>query len=493
MASKTKTWIAWAAGWAMVPLLGLPAPAADLRLVDAVKNRDGAGVRALMQQRVNVNAAQPDGTTALAWAANRDDLETAGLLIRAGAKVNVANDYGVTPLSLACTNRNAAMVKRLLNAGADPNAAMWTGETPLIVCARTGNVETVKLLLTHGADLNAKETQQGQTALMRAVGEKHPEVVQALVERGADVRARSKSGFTALLFASQQGEIASARILLAAGADINEKTPKDGSALVVAAAGGREEFAIFLLERGADPNAADAYGVTALHYAVPRGIAGIDSVSTIFRPYQQVPPGMRALVKALLAHEANPNARIARDFPPYSRSPYALQTSLVGVTPFLLAAAAADVDLMHILLGGGADPHVASSDGSTALMMAAGVGRVDERETSQEEAGALEAARLALMLGDDINAANARGRTALHGAAGIGANGLVQFLFEKGAHLDMKDRVGYTPLAIATGLAPRGGDSASKVYESTVALLLKLGAHPLNPSRSRASDEVEPR
>ncbi len=496
MGSKSKTRVAWAAGWAIVPLLGVlssAAPAEDLRLVDAVKNRDRAAVRSLMEQHVNVNAAQPDGTTALAWAANRDDLETAGLLIRAGAKVNAANEYGVTPLSLACTNRSAAMVERLLQAGADPNAALWTGETPVMVCARTGNVETVKLLLSHGADLNAKETQQEQTALMRAVAEKHPDVVRALIDRGADVRARSKDGFTALLFAGQQGEVASAKMLLAAGADVNERTPKNGTALVVAAASGREQFAISLLENGADPNAADAYGVTALHYAVPRGMAGIDSVSVVFRPSSELPPGnMPELVKALLAHRANPNVQIAKNFAPYSRSPYALQTNLVGVTPFLLAAAAADVNLMRTLLGGGADPHIKPRDGSTALMMAAGVGRIDERDT-QDNANALEAAKLALTLGDDINAANTGGRTALHGAAGIGANGLIQFLVEKGANLNATDRRGHTPLAIAAGLAPRGGDSASRVYEGTMALLLKLGAQPLDPRRSRPGNEVEPR
>ena len=491
MGFKTKAWV----GWAIVPLLealSFATPIEDLRLVNAVKNRDRPAVRSLMEHQVNVHAAQADGTTALAWAANRDDLETADLLLQGGAKANVANAYGVTPLLLACTNRSAGMVERLLKAGADPNRALWTGETPLMECARTGNVETVKLLLSQAADPNAKETQQGQTALMRAVAEKHSEVVRALVGRGTDVHARSKGGFTALLFASQQGDLVSARILLAAGADVNEGTPKDGPALVVAAASGREEFAIFLLENGAEPNTADAYGVTALHYAVPRGIAGIDSVSTVFRPFSQVPPNMPRLVKALLAHGANPNVRIEKDFPPYSRSPYALQTSLVGVTPFLLAAAAADVDLMRTLLAGGADPHIKAKDGSTALMMVAGLGRVDERQNDQDYAAALEAAKLALTLGDDVNAVNAAGRTALHCAASIGANGMIQFLFEKGANLNTKDRRGYSPLAIAAGLAPRGGDSASRVYASTMALLVKLGAQPLD-SRAHVAGETEPR
>src|SRR5205807_10045853 len=151
---------------------------------------------------------------------------------------------------------------------------------------------------------------------------------EALVKHGADVHVRSKSGFTALLFAAQQGDIDSARILLAAGADVNEAHPVNGTALVVAAASSREKFAIFLLENGANPNAADTYGLTALHYAIPRGIAGIDSVSTVFRPYEEVPPDMPELVQSLLARGANANAAIAKDFRPYSRSPYALQTTL---------------------------------------------------------------------------------------------------------------------------------------------------------------------
>src|SRR5262249_50305470 len=131
----------------------------------------------------------------------------------------------------------------------------------------------------------------------------------------------------------------------------------------------------------------------------------------------------------------------------------------------------------------GADPHLKAKDGATALMMAAGVGRIDEREDQQQKSNALEAVKLALTLGDDLNAANEKGRTALQGAAGIGANTIIQFLVEKGANLNAKDRQGYTPLAIAAGLAPRGGDSASNVYDSTMALLQRLGAEPLSSRR----------
>ena len=473
----------------LLSITGFAVAADDLRLLDAVKNRDRAAVRSLVADRVNVNVAQADGTTALAWAANRDDLEVADILIRAGANVNAATDYGVTPLSLACTNRNAAMVERLLKAGANPNVAQWTGETPLITCARTGNADAVKSLLALKADPNRKETQQGHTALMRAAAGKHPEVVQALIERGADVRARSNGGFTALLFASQQGDVESARLLLAAGADVSESTPLNGTALVLAAASGREALAIFLLENGADANAVDAHGLTALHYAVPLGIASIDSISVVYRPFHTLPHNMPKLVKALLARGANPNIQITKDFPPYSRSPYALQTSAVGATPFLLAAAAADVEIMRALLAAGADPQLKAKDGANPLMVAAGVGRVNERSGKEEEARAVEAIKLALELGNDINAENARGRTAMHGAAGIGADSVIQFLAEKGANLDAKDRQGNTPLTVAAGKVPRG-DGANRIYEDTVKLLLKLGAQPLTQTPANARGAV---
>jgi ankyrin repeat protein len=210
----------------------------DLRLVEAEKNRDGEAVRSLLRQHVDVNTPQADGATALAWAAHWDDLETADLLIHAGANANAANDYGVTALSLACSNANAAMVEKLLKAGANPNATLSTGETALMIAAHTGNVDAVKSLLAHGADVNAKETRRGQTALMWA--EKHADVVRLLIEHGADIHVRSTGGFTPLLFAAQQGNLDSARILLAAGANVNEATPEDGSALVVASASGHE-------------------------------------------------------------------------------------------------------------------------------------------------------------------------------------------------------------------------------------------------------------
>src|SRR5512142_2665150 len=163
-------------GWWLVPILfvaNLAASGNDLRLVDAVQHRQKAAVLSLLKQKIDVNTPQPDGATALAWAAHWDDLETADLLIRGGANANAANDYGVTPLSLACTNRSAAMVEKLLKAGADPNAALLSGETPLMTCSRTGGAELVQALLIHGANVNSKDNRRGQTALMWALEEKH--------------------------------------------------------------------------------------------------------------------------------------------------------------------------------------------------------------------------------------------------------------------------------------------------------------------------------
>jgi ankyrin repeat protein len=430
------------------------APAQEVRLVQAV--RDGApldSIQALLAKGTPVDQALPDGSTALAWAAHRDNLEAATLLLRAGANANAANDYGVTPLALACLNRSTAMVATLLKGGANPNAAQRTGETPLIVCAWTGAADAVIQLLKAGADVNAKETQQGQTALMRAAAGKHPRVIEALVAHGADVHARSRGGFTALLFASQQGDVASARILLEAGAGIEEAPLADedarrdevggpcvserdvcflprenGTPLLIAAASGHEELALFLLDKGANPNAIDAYGRTALHYAIPEGWAGIDAF--YYRPFHEKTrlPNLPALVKALLARGANPNARIARDFSPYRWGPYAIITSAAGATPFAFAAAAADLELMKLLLEAGADPHLPLKDGTTALMLAAGVGRIQDRWTRQEEANALEAVKLLAALGLDVNAANKSGDTALHGAANVSGDPIIEFL-----------------------------------------------------------------
>jgi ankyrin repeat protein len=491
----------------------------DSRLVAAVKARNTQAIRALLKQRINVNTRQPDGATALHWAAHWDDLDTADLLIRAGANVNAATDHGATALSLACTNGSAPMIQRLLKAGANANATLPTGETALMTCANTGDVESVRSLLEVGADVNRKETLGGQTALMWAAAEKHPEVVRLLVQHGADIHAASKGGFTPLLFAAQQGDVDSARILMDAGAkwDAAASTPSCGPAprgggfgegfsgrlaettdskdpLLVSTIGGHEKFAIFLLERGANPNAADCK-MSVLHYAIRKGISYInrgDSAGRGDDPRARL-PNMFELVKALLARGADPNVKLQRPM----RG--GVLVSTIGLTPLMLAAAAADVDLMRYLLDHGADWKVTTNSNTTALMLAAGIGRTEDR-LPEDEKNAFEAVKLLVELGADVNVRNTdENQTALHGAAFIGANAIVQYLVDKGATMNVMDEMGQTPLSMALGLITKGAincENAATCYQkiptgphpSTAELLRRLGATPVETSGVQLMD-----
>jgi ankyrin repeat protein len=458
-------------GWVAVVIFAAVnvSASSDLRLIDAVKTRDTGAVRALLKARLDVNVTQPDGATALHWAAHTDDLVIADLLLRAGARANVANDLGTTPLYLACTNRSAAMVKRLLAAGADPNATLLRGQTVLMECARTGEAGAVTALLAAGAQVNARESINDQTALMWAVAQQHPRVVETLIEFGADVRARSRTypqnvqtgnrggggdvssvlrgGSTPLLFAARVGDIESATLLIGAGSDVNESLPDGATALVVAAHSGHGKLGALLLSKGADPNNADV-GYTALHAAVNRSDLG--------------------LVEALLAHGADPDIRITKGSPARRDSnDFQLQSRLIGSTAYLLAAKFVEVDIMRALADGGADPQAVMPDGTTALMLAAGNGESRARDARRDETRrqicvcdwgvmedervVLDASTLALSLGGDVNAANDAGNTALHSAAAMRYDTVVRWLAQRGADLNVKNKRGQTPLAAIAG------------------------------------------
>jgi uncharacterized protein len=455
----------------------LGAASLDVPLLKAVREGNREAVKTLVKVRSGINESQPDGATALHWAVHLDDLETAKLLIGAGAKVDAANNYGITAISLACTNGNLAMVELLLNAGADPNSTQQSGETALMTCARAGSLEAVKMLLARGASVKANENRRGQTALMWAVSEKHPEVVRVLVEHEADVRAREKSGFTPLLFAARVGDLDSGRLLLASGADANEASPDGLSVLLMAAASGHEDFAIYLLKQGADPNRTDDHGISALHYAVQKGIAALSGV--VSRPLNKYlfRPNMKKLVEVLLERGADPNVRISKEVPDYPIS-ISARRNLVGATPYFLAAAAADASIMRLLVANGADPLIATNENMTPLMAATGTGRVQDR-SEEEQRAANEAAVLAVELGDDVNAVNVDGMTALHGAAFTGADDIVRFLVDKGANLDAQDKYGQTSWSIAEGLIPENAEAVAATYntkhETTANLLRQLG------------------
>jgi uncharacterized protein len=449
-------------GWLLTGTAVLAA-ASDARVAEAARSVDQAAVRALLEAHADVNGTQPDGTTALHWAAHRDDAALASVLVRAGADVKAANRYGVTPLSIACANGNAAMIELLLKAGAEANAALPGGETVLMTAARSGNAAAVKTLLAGGAEVNAKESRRGQTALMWAAAEGHTQVVETLIYAGGDFRASLPTGYTPLLFAVREGHPGVVKALLRAGANLNETIqPRQGpgprpasgagapragtSALHLAVANAHYELATMLLDAGADPNASGP-GYTPLHMlASVRKPGGGDN-----DPAPRGSGNMSSLefLKKMAEHRADLNARMTR------RVNFGL-TSLntLGATPFLLAARAADAELMRALAALGADPLIPNADGATPLIVAAGLGTRSPGEDAGTEIEVMEAVQVALELGNDINAVDKNGETAMHGAAYKNLPGVVELLAGKGAKAEVwnqKNKHGWTPLTIAEG------------------------------------------
>ncbi len=482
---------AWVVGGAVVMFAVASASAVDDSLVDAVRSGNSAALRSLLRN-TDVNRPQPDGTTALHWAALLDDLAAADLLLGAGAKVDVADDYGVTPLSLASTNGSAAMIERLLKAGANPNAALPGGETPLMTAARTGRADAVQILLAKKADVTARETEKGQTALMWAAAEGHKDVIGLLIAHGAGVHERSKAGFTPLLFAARNGDIDTARALLTAGARVNDVATDGTSPLLVATIRGHLELAEMLLTGGADPNAGP--GFTPLHWAAGRwdseftdATTGITGANTEWSSLG----GLRGqhkidFVKTLLDHGADPNARAATN-PRYQGG--GRGGNLAGGTPFLMAAKAGDAHTMRVLLARGADPSLMTNRKTTTLMAAAGLASGQGSEIAT--AGALDAVRLAFETGAEVNAINADGDTALHGAASTGWDAAVQFLVDAGARLNVKNSRKWTALTVAEGVYDILGAANFNQYPSTAALLRKFGAEPSPPDIQRDATALD--
>jgi len=475
-----------AAGLASAPLL---AADADRRLIEAVRAQDAAQVRTLLSGRVDVNVRADDGSTPLLWAAHWNDVAVATALVRAGADANAANEFGMTPLSRACTNASTEMVELLLKAGAKADTPIGTGETPLMTCAATGATAAVKMLLARGAAVNTAEPSEHQTALMWAAAERHPDVVGQLIEAGADPRARTKKGFSALHFAAREGDLEGVTRLLAAGVDpdirsvptVNENgrgiayqsaLSVGSTPLLVAAVRGHVPLALYLLDHGADPNVDDA-GFTALHWAVGTWEGNVSNPVYGFSDPMSGIPNREArlqLIKALLAHGANPNGRMARR--PFIGGGY---EDAVGATPFVLASAAADVEIMKLLLAAGADPTLATSTNATPVMAASGLNR-SVGESALTEPQVLAAVKLLFDLGADARGETTYGENALFGAAYRGWNTLLAQLIEKGANVNAVSKAGITPWLAASGYGDRLG---GVLYNTEGAkILLDHGADP---------------
>jgi len=454
------------------------ASAADGSLIAAIKKRARpSAIAELIRQDIDVNQSQGDGTTALHWAVHRNQLGAAKLLINAGANVATPNEFGVCPLSLACTNGNSRMIETLLDAGADPDAALLTGETPLMTAARSGGLGAVSILLKYGAKVNVAEPIRKQTALMWALSEKHPNVARRLIVHGAKVNASTTLGFTPLHFAVREGDFKSAEMLLNSGADVNAVTKDQLSVLHVATLRGHTKLAVMLLERGADASAIGP-GYSPLHWAVGKWETELNGTNGITAPVDHewdkmrgVQAGKLELVKALLVHGADPNARLSRNPPRYGFT--TLSTRPVGATPFALAAMAGDTVLMRLLVEHGADPHLKAENGATPLMMAAGIRR-NRAENVVAENDSLAAVKLALELGTDVNAKDIAGNTALHGAARIKSAKIIQLLVDHGAEINVVNELGQSPLFMATHFWHASRNEAEDEPSAAGELLRKL-------------------
>ena len=461
---------------AKVAVASSAAAAADVPLIEAVKTANTATIRALLEQHVDVNSPEADGTTALHWAVHRSDLETVELLIRAGATVENENRYGVKPLLLAANNGHAAIIERLLKAGADPNTVTPGGESALMAAARNGTPEALSVLIASGAEVNVREGWLGQSALMWAAAQNNATALRVLIENGADVHARTVpvtgagaprsrrsdptgrgTGFTPFLFAVRAGHFESVRTLLAAGANVNDTLSDGTSALHLAIMNAHFELAAFLLDQGADANA-DAPGWTPLHRLVWTRRPNSGAVNP-----PAVPTGkMDSLEFAgvLLAAGANPDARQSRELVDEHRN----NLNRVGATPFLLAAQACDTEFTAFLHAHGADPLLPTEDLTTPLMAAAGVGIYLPGESPGTEAECLATVEQMFELGGtgaDVNRARQDGYRAVHGAAHRGAGSIIEFLVDQGARLDVvtqpgagdrSNTDGWTPLEIADGV-----------------------------------------
>ena len=475
--------------------------AAAAPLVDAAKAGDRATVLALIEKRVNVNTPEPDGTTALHWAAHNGDVDLVQRLIRAGANVKAMNDFGATPMSEAAVLADPALLGALLEAGANVESPNADGQTALMVVARTSRVDAARLLLTHGADVNAVEKWRGQTALMWAAAQNQPAMVRELIGAGANVNARATvndwgrqvtaepraiyrpaGGLTPLLYAAREGCVECITALVEGGAGINTPDPENISPLLMAIINMRFDAAAALIERGANPNHIDFWGRAPLYAAVD-----LNTIPRGGRPDRPVLDKTTALqvVEKLLEAGANPNAQLKLP-PPFrnvgnDRGLDGILTT--GTTPLLRAAKAIDAPAIRALLAKGADLSIANSRGITPFMAAAGLGSVDAdtrgfylSEDTQQRS--IESLKLLLNAGGDINGKDSRGLSPLHEAARWGWNDVVQFLVDNGADLNAKDNRGNTPVDSALGKAggnSRGGQRID-VHQDTAELLKKLSA-----------------
>lgn len=544
----------------LLPLAGF----GESRVADAAAQGDFKTVMALIAQRVDVNAPQADGSTALQWAVHSDNAQAVDALLKAGADTKAATRLNATALYIAAESGNSAMVQKLLAAGADPNQTVLSQEeTPLMFAARSGNVDAVRALLDKGAQIEAVEKLRGSTALLWAAEQNHPEVVKLLLDRGAKADAKTKvaaaaagrggraagkgaakgtapaasdaakapapagttelaansapvrivpegpapaaakgkaaptpavddddpdafarppaggnGAITALILATREGGLQSMKVLLDAGAPINQQSANGNTALIVAAMNGNAETINYLLERGADVNLANAQGWTPLYLTVK---ARTMEKGTMPNPKVDE-DGLFKAITFMLDHDVNVNARI-RGNTEVHNGIAATWLREAGATAFLRASFCADLPVMKLLLAHGADPNIATNDKTSALMALSGVGYADGfTHDFGTEKESLEGMQILIDKGADVNATNADGVTALHGAAHKNFLAGIEYLVAKGGDLSIRSHretqyerkggPGNTALDWATGI--QIGMQSAIYHEEAVALISKL-------------------
>jgi ankyrin repeat protein len=484
------------------------ARAATADVADAAERGDRTAVRAALARKADVNVPQTDGSTALHWAAERDDVELAELLLQAGARVGARTREGVTPLQLAAINGSARMLDRLLKRGADPNGALTpSSDTALMMAARTGKTDAVRILIEAGGDVNAKETWGGTTPLMWAVTEGHLAAASLLIAKGADVNARSHylaaangrgfegrtpvaagadakvaefaSGWlTPLMLAAREGQPELAELLLEAGAAVDAVAADGKTALGLAIFNGNYGVASRLVARGADVNLADAQRFTPLFWAVDRR-----NMETAPNFPWMVTADPLPLIRQLLDAGADANALV-------NNTPRARMREgsprIVFATALMRAAFAGDLALVELLLEHGADPSVVSRDGETILSAAAGLAFIHGYHRGKPPDERLEVVKRFVMLGNDVNRADDYGITPLMAAANYGNVPIIQYLIDAGADLGAHDlgkkndgQFGSSneplmPIDYAIGVGTFVPNNAVIIHEEAVSLMSRL-------------------
>lgn len=457
-----------------VAFLALALPAAAQTKAAAVKN--------------DVNKLGVDGSTPLQWAVYRDDVAEAQRLLKAGANVKLANKYGASPMTLASEIGNPAMIKLLLAAGADANSANLDGQTALLAVARTGNVEAADLLVKAGAKVDARENFGGQTALMWATARRHPKMMQYLISKGADVNARGAArdyqrhvqaegrpknldsgGFTSLLYAARENCLECVKILLANKADINLPDPDGVSPLLLSIMNANWDITKHLILAGADVNQWDVFGEAPLFTVLGNRNSAGGGKGGPYEPLNET-TGTQ-IVNLLLERGANTNMQLF--FRPANLSGVA---NTRGATPLIRAIAAADMEMIKLLLANKADPTLSLADQQTTIITAI-AGRASETQ-------AIEIVKMMKEAGVDINTVaqvnhryDSRGGTALHYAARKRWREMIKLLASYGINMNAKDQDGLTALDYTQGRGYMAFMALqTPVYTAEATLLRELGA-----------------